>query len=286
MGMDISGKTTVFAVLGHPVQHTLSPVMHNAALRAMGRDALYAAFDVTPERCLPVLEAMRDMGFGGVNLTVPLKETAWRGLTELDPTAELLGAVNTVAFEQRGLVGHNTDGYGFLRAVEEAFGEGVAGRRLFLLGAGGAGRAVALTAARAGAASVALADLDAGRVRRVAEEMQVAAPGMPAEAVVRDAWLERARMADLVVQATPVGMKRDHPSPLPPEAFHEGQRLFDLVYMYPETAIMKAARSKGAEAANGLGMLLYQGARSFTIWTGVEPPVEVMRNALEQAVYR
>jgi shikimate dehydrogenase len=286
--MQLSGHTTPFAVLGHPIGHSLSPVMHNASLRALGMDAVYLAFDVHPDRLMAVLPAMRDMGFGGVNLTVPLKEVACRGLADLDDSARRVGAVNTVQFLPDGtLRGHNTDGYGFLRALQEAFGRGVGGRSLFLLGAGGAGRALAITAAVEGASRIDIADLDTERTARVAGEIRALAPACEATAVESGsaAWSAACRRADLVIQATPVGMKPDDASPLPDDALRSGQDVFDLVYMYPETALMRAARRAGAAAENGLAMLLYQGARAFTIWTGREPDTAAMHAALETSVY-
>lgn len=282
----ISGHTRPYAVLGHPIGHTLSPVMHNASFAALGLDAIYLAFDVEPERLLEVLPAMKLMGFGGVNLTIPHKEVAFRGLAKLDDSAKLLGAVNTVQFTEAGLVGHNTDGYGFLRALEEAFGKSPKDDAVFVLGSGGAGRAVALMAAQAGAREVTLADLDLLRSERVGNEIRANFPATQVHVVVNpSAQKEAALKADLVVQATPVGMKPYDKSLLPPESFREGQRAFDLIYHMPETAFMKAARAGGAKASNGLGMLLHQGAHAFQIWTGQEPSVPAMRKALEQAVY-
>ncbi|HBA84657.1 MAG TPA: shikimate dehydrogenase [Verrucomicrobia bacterium] len=285
--MKIGGQTKKFAVLGHPIGHTLSPVMHNAAIQALDWDAIYLAFDVHPDQLMNVLPAMQQMGFGGVNLTVPLKETAFKGLSRLDESARIMGAVNTVKFEPEGPKGYNTDGMGFLKAMEEAFGEGVAGKRMFVFGAGGAGRAVALAAAGEGVRSLALADVDIERCRRLAVELETQFMIAEIDIVTTpEAQLEAAQSADIIVQATPVGMKTSDPSPLPPQAFHEGQRAFDLVYMYPETAFMKAAKAGGARIANGLGMLLHQGAKAFEIWTGVQPPVQAMRAALEKEVYK
>ena len=280
--MKIGSKTKVFAVLGHPIGHTFSPAMHNAALAAVHLDALYCAFDVAPEDLLSVLPAMRAIGLGGVNLTVPLKEVAFRGLPELDASARRLGAVNTVEFTAGGMVGHNTDGYGFLRAHEEAFGCSVQGANVFVLGAGGAGRAVALMCGEAGACAVTLGDLDRDRCDKVAAEIRSAFPACRVQ-VVQDAagWPAAVRAAALVVQATPVGMKAGDTALLPPDAFRSGQRLLDLIYWFPETVHMAAARAGGATAANGLGMLLHQGARAFEIWTKQAAPVAAMRAALE-----
>jgi shikimate dehydrogenase len=286
--LHLSGKTRPFAVLGHPIGHSLSPVMHNASFRTLGLDAVYLAFDVHPDRLLGVLPAMRDMGFGGVNLTVPLKEVAFRGLSDLDESARRVGAVNTVEFLPDGsLRGHNTDGAGFLLALVEAFGGGVRGLNVFIAGCGGAGRCVAITCAEAGARTVTLADADAVRPPKVAAEITAMAPSAVVRAMPADAkaWVAAARGADLVVQATPVGMRREDGSPLPAEAFRPGQMAYDLVYMYPETAFMRAAAGAGARASNGLGMLLHQGARAFSIWTGRDADVQSMRTALEQAVY-
>jgi shikimate dehydrogenase len=283
----LSGHTQPFAVLGHPIGHTLSPVMHNAAFQSLGLDAIYLAFDVAPERLMDVLPAMRALGFRGVNLTVPLKEVAFKGLADLDDSARRLGAVNTVQFPPGGLRGHNTDGTGFVRAIREAFGASPRGLTVFILGCGGAGRAVAITAAVEGAARLLLADIAPGRCQGVARDIAGFAPGARVEVVGADAaaWARRVREADLVVQCSPVGMKPADVCPLPPDAFRAGQLAFDLVYNLPETCFMRAARAGGARTVNGLGMLLHQGAEAFTIWTGKPAAVDVMRKALETALY-
>jgi shikimate dehydrogenase len=285
--MSISGHTTIFAVLGHPIHHSLSPAMHNASLQSLGMDAVYAAFDVDPSRLMTVLPAMADMGFGGVNLTVPLKEVAFSGLKNLDDSARRLGAVNTVVFRPDGLKGYNTDDKGFLIAIEEAFSATPSDHSILVLGCGGAGRAVAITCAVQGARRLLLADVEEARTRRVADEIRALAPRVDITPLPADpgAWKAQAREADLVVQATPVGMKPDDKSLLDASAFRAGQLVFDLVYMYPETAFMKAARQAGAKASNGLSMLLHQGAYAFTIWTGRKADVAAMRHALEAAVY-
>jgi shikimate dehydrogenase len=284
----LSGHTLPFAVLGHPIGHTLSPVMHNAAFEALGLDAIYLALDVAPERLMEVLPAMQAMGFRGVNLTVPLKEVAFKGLSNLEESARRLGAVNTVEFLPDGLRGHNTDGKGFLTAIHEAFETPVQGMTLFVLGCGGAGRAVAISAAVEGAACILLADIDTKRCLSVARDITAFAPTTRVETVGTDAttWSQRVGQADLVVQASPVGMKPADVCPLPAEAFRAGQLAFDLVYNLPETCFTRTATAGGAKAVNGLGMLLHQGAAAFTIWTGQPAAVTVMRQALEDALYR
>lgn len=280
--MKIGSKTRIFAVLGHPIGHTFSPAMHNAAMAELKLDALYCAFDVAPENLLSVLPAMRAMGLGGVNLTVPLKEVAFRGLAQLDASAKRLGAVNTIEFTADGIVGHNTDGYGFLHAHEEAFGCSVKGTTVFVLGSGGAGRAVALMCGEAGAQAVTLGDIDLDRCRKVAAEIRGAFPNCAVHVATNAAdWPGAVRASDLIVQATPVGMKAGDTALLKPDAFRPGQRLLDLIYWFPETTHMAVAQAGGAKVANGLGMLLHQGARAFEIWTKQPAPVAAMRAALE-----
>ena len=284
--MNLSGHTKPFAVLGHPIGHTLSPIMHNASMQELNFDGIYLALDVHPDRLMEILPSMALMGFAGVNLTVPHKEIAFRGLEQLDESALLLGAANTVEFTADGMVGHNTDGYGFLKALDEGFGKTVKDDAVFVLGCGGAGRATALMAATKGAKSIVLADIDAERVRRLKDEITGLTPDVEVvEALCDYEKAELCRACDLVVQASPVGMKEGDPSLLPAEAFRAGQRAFDLIYMYPETAFLTTAREAGAEIANGLGMLLHQGARAFEIWTDINPSIPAMRKALEESVY-
>ncbi len=281
----IDGHTRPFAVLGHPVGHTLSPAMHNAAFRALKWNAVYLAFDVVPERLMDVLNAMAAMGFEGVNLTIPLKEVAFKCLERLDESARQAGSVNTVRFDRDGLMGYSTDGYGFLRAYSEAFGQSLHGASVFIMGVGGAGRALALVCAREGIARLVLADVDVDRARRVAHEARSAVSGLVVGvAQTSDEVIARAREADLIIQATPLGLQADDPLPLPPSSFRSSQKVFDLIYRPPETAMLRVARAAGARTANGLDMLLYQGVRSFEIWNGVKPPVEVMRAALHQTL--
>lgn len=285
--MNISPSTIPYAVLGHPIRHSLSPCMQNAAFAALAMDALYLAFDVPPEKLMQTLPVMADLGFAGVNLTVPLKEVAFRGLADLDEAARRLGSVNTVKITAGGLKGFSTDGEGFLRAIREAFDLSVKGLSLFLLGCGGAGRAVAFACATGGARRLMLADAD--RTRLAGLEADLRALGLKTDVIAigtePQAWRHACRDAELVVHATPVGMHQGEPSVLPPDAFHSGQKVYDLIYMFPETVVMHAAREAGAQVANGLGMLLHQGALAFSIWTGCNAPVTVMRRALESAVY-
>ena len=283
----VDGRTRPFAVLGHPIAHTLSPVMHNAAIRALGMNAIYLAFDVKPEDLIGILRGMGRMGFGGVNLTIPHKEVAYGGVDHLAETAIRAGSVNTIVFREDGsLEGHSTDGYGLTRAVGEAFGKSFENAEVLILGCGGAGRAAALEAAERGAARIRLANRNPERAGKLAQELYAA---LPLTAIhVASAWPPPAaetRTADFILNSTALGMKPDDDALLTPEHLHPGQALLDMTYVLRETPMMRVAREAGAKAANGLGMLLHQGARSFEIWTGSPPPLDPMRAALRETIY-
>ena len=279
---------TPFALLGHPVGHSLSPAMHNAAFKALGLRANYALLDVRPGDLPRTLDELRAKKYGGLNVTIPHKEAAYRFLAAkhaLSDTARLLHSVNTVVFRPDGsLLGDNTDAPGFLDALKESFRASPRGRRVLVLGCGGAGRALALTCAMQGAESIFVADVNLAARRRLLLALRQAAPGLPVAGVSLDRARAAARDCDLIVQATPVGMHPGDPSLLPPDAFRKGQIVFDLIYNPAVTPLLATAKAAGARTANGLGMLLHQGARAFRLWTGRKPPVPAMRAALEKAL--
>lgn len=257
--------------------------MHAANFAALGLAATYEAIDVPEEELETRLDRLRREGFAGLNLTIPLKARALGLVDEAAPTARLLGGVNTIRIGVDGrMCGHNTDGFGFLAAVAETPLRSPAGRRVLVLGCGGAGRALALACAQAGAAAVLLANRTPARAAEVAAAVARAFPGTTARPLAADAavWTEAARACDLVVHATSQGLRPGDPPLLAPAAFREGQLLFDAVYTARRTPIMRAALAVGADAVNGLAMLLHQGAESFRIWTGREPDLGAMRAAL------
>lgn len=281
----INGQTEVYAVLGKPVRHSLSPQMHNAAFSALGINAVYVALEVEdPSALSSTLRAMRNLGFRGANVTVPLKEAACAAMDRLDPEALRTGSVNTVQFTQDALSGFSTDGYGFVTAYEEAFGVGLRGSKVLVLGAGGAGRAVALTVAGQGAASMVLCNRTIQRAQEVSREITSQCPNVQVSAVGEAERVEAAAEVDVIIQSTSVGLHEGDVPLLDAAAFRPGQRFFDLVYSRNETVSVRAAREGGADAVSGLGMLLHQGAKSFSLWTGKTAPLEVMHAALLEAL--
>lgn len=262
-------STRVVGVIGWPVRHSRSPAIHNAAFRALGLDWAYLAFEVVPGGAPGAVAAMRALGLAGLNATMPHKQGMAGAVDRLSPVAAALEAANTVVATDGGLVGHNTDGAGLVAALAADHGFDPAGRRCLVLGAGGAGRAVALALSGAGAAEVVVV------ARR--PEQGAAAVGL-AGSVGRAGTAAHASAADLVVNATPVGDTL--PLGLEAEVLGPGQLVVDLLYQPRVTALMSAARAKGATAANGLGMLVHQAALAFRLWTGEEPPLEAMHTAL------
>jgi shikimate dehydrogenase len=272
-----------YAVLGHPVAHSLSPAMHAANFAALGIAATYEAFDVTEETLAAQLDALRRTGYAGVNLTLPLKARALQRVDEAAPSARLLGGVNTIRFEADGrLTGHSTDGFGFLASLREAAAPSLSGSRLLLLGCGGTGRALTFACADAGAAAILLANRTPSRAAELATSLRAAFPACAVQALPADpaVWSAAARDADLVIHTTSQGLHPGDSALLPPAAFRPGQWLIDVVYTAPQTPIMLSAAAAGARVLNGLGMLLHQGAESFRIWTGREPDLNAMRRAL------
>ena len=282
----IDANTRLFGVFGHPIRHSLSPAMHNAAYAQLGMNAAYLAFDVTEDGLQAALDGLRALNAGGVNLTIPLKRRAFEILPRLDPTAKLLGAVNTVAFHPDGMTGYNTDGTGFLRDLKAVANITPRDRRVLVLGCGGAGRALALTCATEGAAEIALTEVLVERAQTVAAEIKQLVPSVRTSTPAQNDWPAAARAADLIIHCTPVGMHAGDKPMLDASAFRPGQVVYDLVYVEPETPTMRVARAGGATAFNGLGMLVNQGAVAFAIWTGREPDVKVMRAAIEPALHK
>jgi shikimate dehydrogenase len=249
----------------------VSPLIHNAAFRALDLDWVFAAFEVAPGRAAAAAEAARDLGIDGLSVTMPHKSDIVRAMDHLTPTARTLGAVNTVVCHAGGqLLGDNTDGAGFLDALRDDEGFDPAGRRCLVVGGGGAARAVVLALAGAGAADVVVAN----RTELRAQEAAALAPG-----VARLGTVEEADGAELVVNATPQGMAGDVSLAVDAGALGPGQLVVDLVYHPALTPLVAAARARGATAANGLGMLIHQAAHAFRLWTGEDPPLEVMSEA-------
>ncbi|HIH45387.1 MAG TPA: shikimate dehydrogenase [Candidatus Methanoperedenaceae archaeon] len=262
----------VFAVLGDPVSHSLSPVMHNAAFNALGLECEYLAFRVGKERLGDAIRGAAALGFGGLNLTIPLKEKALE-VVDADAMAEKIGAVNTVDFSG-GIRGYNTDGLGAMRALAER-GVGLRDAEVVLAGAGGAARGIAFHLVKAGA-RVTIVNRTEDRAASLAAELHVKSavlsklPGL----------LEK---AGVLINSTSVGMTPNIEETIATsDMMHPGLTVFDIVYNPVDTKLLREARKAGAAVIDGVKMLVYQGAESFRIWTGKTPPVDIMEAAVRR----
>ena len=296
-------RTRLVAVIGDPVRHSISPAMHNAAFRALGLDWAFLAFEIPAGQALAALAGARALGLDGLSVTMPHKAEVAAGVDRLTPAAQVVGAVNTVVRRAGGVLeGDNTDGSGLLDALRSDEGFDPAGRRCLIVGAGGAARAVVRALAEAGAAEVVVVGRSPARAEAAASLAgDVGRVGSPGDAAA----------AELVVNATPVGMDRpvaseaevvavdgrpldpqtlapssSTPVPLDPAHLGPGQLVVDLIYNPPLTAFLELARQRGATAVNGLGMLIHQAASAFRLWTGEDPPLAVMSAAAVAALAR
>jgi shikimate dehydrogenase len=267
-----------FGLLGWPLAHSLSPVMQEAAFRHLGIPASYVRVPVPGDGLEACIQRLRDTGWAGWNVTVPHKGAVIRFLDEVEPLALRMQSVNTVVRVGDRLLGTSTDGYGLEQALLEAFNLPVAGRRIAFIGAGGAVRAVAGYLALAGARQVTLLN----RTIEHASQLAAAVRTLGSACTVSVVPLSQAAAAlpghDVVVQGTSLGLQDGDPLPLDPGAIPGGMPVFDMIYR--ETPWLQAARERGHPAADGLAMLLHQGALAFSRWTGQAAPVDVMRAAL------
>jgi shikimate dehydrogenase len=275
----ISGKTKLYGIFGYPVEHTFSPEMHNAALKKLGMDACYVPFAVKPERLRDALKAVLPLGLCGLNITVPHKEQVISFLDELSEEARLINAVNTIEVRGGKLIGHNTDGRGFLRSLKVDAGFNPKGKKFLIIGSGGAARAVGFSLALAGAGRIVLHDVDSGKADALVSDIRQKV-GTESESISKDAIVSYAFDADCLINTTPLGLKKTDILPIQKEHILEKHLVYDLVYNPPETALLKAAKARGAKRFSGLGMLLYQGVVAFEIWTGRKAPVQIMKHAL------
>jgi shikimate dehydrogenase len=277
-------------VVGDPVAHSLSPQMQNAALDACDIRMQYARFHIRANELRSALLFLRRLDFIGVNLTVPHKIAAFTQIDEADESATRAGAVNTIRVRHEKLIGSNTDGEGFLRAIRTEFSIDLRDLRVMIIGAGGGtGRAIGWQCALENCERLVLVNRTLEKANALAEQLRpffsgprVLGPTARIEAVAWDESAMRMQLADidLIVNATPLGMNPSDPAPVPARLLAPHQIVFDCVYGSSKTALVRAADEAGARGANGLSMLLYQGALSFSTWFNREAPTEAMRVAL------
>ena len=285
--LKISGSTKICGIIGDPVEHSFSPAMHNAAFAALGLDYAYVPYHVRKENLSAALMAVRALNLTGINVTVPHKQAVLEYLDEVSPAARLIGAVNTVVNHQGHLVGYNTDAPGFVRSLKEQAEFSPEGSNIFILGAGGAARAVAVQLALSGAAFIAIANRTFERAEEIAKLIESNTNCQVKTLTQADPTLnEIISDADLIIQTTSQGMYphiMETPA-CPLDSLHAGKLVCDLIYNPRQTLFLQKAEKCGAKTLNGIGMLLFQGALAFELWTGQSAPIEVMDKALRQVL--
>ena len=276
-------------VVGDPIEHSLSPQMQNAALQACKLEMQYARFQILPNELNDALNLVRALDFVGLNLTVPHKIAAISNVDALDENSRQIGAINGIAIADKKLRGFNTDGRAFARAIREEFSVDLRDLRVLVLGAGGAARAIAFQCARENCERLVIANRTFAKATALTDELRdffagprVLGPVARLQAIAWDEAAFRFQIAniDLIVNATPLGLTRTDAAPIPARLLAPHLMIYDTVYAKHHTPFVTAALEAGARAANGLSMLLHQGALAFEIWFGREAPIDVMRAAL------
>jgi len=282
--MQKSPSPKVYGVLGYPAKHSLSPRMHNAAFRALNINAEYVIFEKNREELEDFLSSLSKNNIHGLNVTIPYKEEVLKYLKWKSPEVRFTDASNTIEVKDNNyLKGWNTDGIGFHRHLTRDLKFKILGKNVIILGAGGAAKAIVSQLARKGAKSIIIYDIDINKSSKLAEKINNEFPECQASAL---SHLEKinTRGIELLINATPIGMKDSDPCLIAPDKLRPGLFVYELIYNPAQTKLLRLAKERGATVSNGLGMLLYQGALSFEHFTGESAPLEIMRQALKEGV--
>ena len=279
--MKPSGSTKIVRLIGYPVEHSKSPLMHNAAFQSLGLDFVYVLLSVKAPDLKEAVTGLRASNVAGANVTIPYKEEVMKYLDEITPEAMFIGAVNTIHNREGKLIGYNTDGQGFITSLLTDGKIKLEGQRVFLIGAGGAGKAVAVKLAERGVERLVITDKIGERTESLVSRLRENIPDCPVYAVAMASkeFAEAISESTLLINATPVGMNEGDPCVIDPDYLHKDLFIYDVVYNR-ETPLVGEARKRGIKALGGIGMLIHQGAASFEIWTGQKAPVEVMKNKI------
>lgn len=280
----VNGRTNILGVIGDPIEHTFSPAMHNAGLEELDLNYIYLPFHVLPQDLESAVIGARSLGIKGLNVTIPHKQHIMAFLDEIDPIAEMIGAVNTVKFDDDKTVGYNTDGYGCLRAISEVMD--VKDRKVTITGAGGAARAVAFQIAASGIDELSIINRNHKKAEDLVFDMKGNLKKIDVDININACRIEdlenEISKSDILIDTTPLGM-HPHVDDKPiatADIMHEDLLVNDIVYTPMKTTLIKEAEKAGAKVVYGYKMLLYQGIRSFEIWLDTKAPVDVMEKAL------
>lgn len=271
---------SVFGIIGNPIDHSLSPHMHNAAFSKLKIKAVYLPFNIKRSQIKNTIGVFKKNSIRGFNVTIPFKTDCVKYLDAIDPLAEMIGAVNTVVLKGKKFVGYNTDYLGFIRSVKEELKIDLSNAKVMILGAGGASRAVGFGCAKDGVSKLFIYDIEAGKAEKLANNINHYFPCSKANAISIGNLAECIKDVDLLINCTPLGMNKKDPLPIDSRFLHKGLKVYDIVYNPLKTKLVKTASRKGIKATGGLGMLLYQGASAFELWTKKKAPTALMRKVL------
>jgi len=279
-----SDEIKVFGLFGYPLGHSLSAEMHNAAFRAVGMPAIYLPFERNPKQFLKLVRSKRRMILDGFNLTIPHKESILPYLNKIDPAAKFIGAVNTVKRSGNQWAGYNTDAFGFSEGLREVKFQ-ARGKKAVILGAGGGARAAIVALLKSGISEVVIVNRTLMHGKNLAIEFQRKFPNATLRSAPENCLKGELENTNLLVNATPIGIRQNDRSIVSRSQFPKKRILvYDLLYHFKETSLLKLASRLGNRIKNGETMLLMQGAKAFEIWTGRKAPVKVMRKALQNAI--
>lgn len=284
---EISGYTRLVGFFASPAKHSISPKMHNLAFKETNIDAIYLAFDVSNETLADSIQTIRTFDMLGANLSMPNKIAAIHYMDELSESAKLIGAINTIVNQEGKLIGHNTDGIGFCESLREAK-VSIKGTTMTLLGAGGAAIAMVTQAALDGMKEIYIFSRKSPNYDQMEEKIKKIMEETTCSIILTE-WNEEQKLAEalaksnLLVNATSVGMKEKQSPIKNPQLLREDLTVYDAIYDPRETLLLKQAKEKGAKTINGLGMLIYQGAAAFGLWTGTKMPVEKIKPIIENS---
>lgn len=282
--MQITGQTKIVGIIGAPITHSRSPQIHNAAIAALGLDYVYVPFHVEPDDLGAAIEGFKAANVVGINVTIPHKQYVIPYLDEISREATLIGAVNTLIFKDGAISGENTDAPGFLQAMPEDGLDVPQGGSAVVIGAGGSARAIVVALALAGVRTICITNRTVSRAVALATDLSEKTGVSIYGIGLDDSMLSDAvGTSQLIVNTASTGMDVSHPLLIDPEWLEPQSIVYDIVYTPPETRLLRAAAEKGCHTIGGLGMLVHQGAIAFERWTGVNPPIEIMRQALQGA---
>ena len=280
----ISGHTSVYGIIGSPVAHSRSPLMQNAGFAALGIDAVYVPFKVSSEKLEIALQGLNSLGVAGFNVTIPHKTAIMEYLDDISPEAQVAGAVNTVVINEGRLTGFNTDGSGLIVSLWRDLGFRPAGMRVLILGAGGAARGAAAGLSAAGVESIVLVNRTFERAFQIVKDLEKSFPSVSLTAKDEAKLPEIIGEADILINATSLGMQGEDFSWLPLALMRNDAKVYDMVYSESETALCRAASVHGLDSADGMGMLAAQGELAFELWTGRFPPDGLFRSSIEKNI--